>query len=212
MKDFDNRSNTNKEFEQYYNNSNYNTNNLNNSQTKNPNRVYINEYKSSAPIWYVVAFFSVFELLIISTFIEELILRTSIECLVPIIFLFVVSVMVLSATVTPLIKGILKRRCCKIRIKADVKDVHIKRDKNRTQVYTYQYVYMGTEYIITTTERSSIKLPETGDRADVLINENNPKDYYIGSKVIERELFLFGIAIVIFVTIWLKLGIDNYYK
>ena len=45
VKDFDNRSNTNKEFEQYYNNSNYNTNNLNNSQTKNPNRVYINEYK-----------------------------------------------------------------------------------------------------------------------------------------------------------------------
>lgn len=150
--------------------------------------------------------------MIISIVVYDRRVNIPMENVFPNLLLAVIFITILSATTTQLITGILKRRRCKIHIKADVKDVNIKRDKNRTQVYTYQYVYMGKEYVITTTERSSIQLPEKGDLADVWINENNPKDYYIGSKTIEREVFLFGIAIVVFVSLWLKITISNYYK
>ncbi|MEE1282594.1 MAG: hypothetical protein UHK60_10170 [Acutalibacteraceae bacterium] len=231
MRDFDDRSKMNRESNECYNNyssnnsayggnndyhvnnSSYNANNSNNHQLENLNRVYMNKTKNSvSSVLLCIAFLSIFALIIISIVVYDRRVNIPMENLFPNLLLVVIFITILSATATPLINGILKRRRCKIHIKADVKDVYTSSgtNGNKRYTYTYQYVYMGKEYVITTTERSCIELPEKGDLADVLINEDNPKDYYIGNKTIERETFLMSIAIVVVVSVWLKIGLANY--
>lgn len=251
MRDFDNRSNTNREFDGYYNNQNdnrfynnyssnynsydgnndysvnnddnyrndyynnnyydnsrynydernsYNTDNINNShnyQEEKPNRVIINKYKKISPTSIVIfiVFFAMFGFVFISGNSNNSELNDFIAVLFPAVFLLIFSLVTMSTTIFPAIKGALKRRRCKYQLKANIVDVRVKHGSKGRNIYipTYQYFYMGNEYILTTRERNTFLPPMIGNQVDILINENKPEDYYIGSKKIEIITLLLGL-------------------
>ena len=117
----------------------------------------------------------------------------------PIIIIVLFAVVGFSIAFTPIIKSSIKKSRCKYQLKATIIDVHWKSTSNggKTYVPTYQYFYAGKEYIATSYSYNGVSAPEIGSHIDILINENNPEDYYIEHKVANLINLVFGLMFAV---------------
>lgn len=233
MKDFDNRSNTDRRFDEFYNNtdrySDYNSNfNSNHNNDRCPlnsshNNVYndrnytdnydknIKEFERNhnqtkkgciKPIIFFLSFFSVVAFLGAMGIILFLdtsaanetnpVKQQQLEQMAMYIFFGIFTLAGLGMLILPKIDKKIKLNRCKCVVKATVVGY-----KNRSRVNydpdtgregkpcvspEYEFFYMGKIYQVTESSSRNYALPEIGSQIDMLINEEDPYDFYVEEK------------------------------
>lgn len=110
------------------------------------------------------------------------------------IFFVMFSLAGLGIAFSPMIIRIFKKRHCKIALKGIVIDVKSKHSRNggRTYAPIYEYSYMGTQYVARVSYRN-YAVPNVGDEVTILINEANPKEFYVDNLKINILPIIIGL-------------------
>ena len=190
-----------------YNNRLYNADNINNMNNayyqnqENPNRVYIKPPRKSKAIllMFLIIFFLIAVLNVVSSTTNNYAVSLIMARIAPYLFLSVFVFVGLSVAFGPIITGVIKKRRCKVQLKAIVVDMHCYRSSKGKRSYApvYQYLYCGKEYIARASSHRNYALPAIGDEVDILINEMNPEDFYVDEKKANIFTLIFGLIFAI---------------
>ncbi|MEE1282592.1 MAG: hypothetical protein UHK60_10160 [Acutalibacteraceae bacterium] len=255
MRDFDNYSNDDKEFDQFYNNnpntdryseynnynntfnSNYNNdayssnNNYNNNYNNNrysENRAYHNndyygmDYneiynEASGKLWEwckqnkkkIIKFIISIFLIWVGVFILSIALAiVSFEISgksrdVSLFFYLIISILIgVFLLLYQPIRKYKKKKVCKYSVKATVvgfKETisHSKNGISKLFSPEYEFYYKGKTYIVEEKSSRNIALPKLGDKFDMLINEENPNDFYVSSISVNMIFVISGLIFFI---------------
>lgn len=184
-----------------YNNTGYGMhsqyNNMNNQN--NPNRVHVKPQKGATNA-IAIAFFVVFFLAMFTPVFVMIVPTVFTVDIMTVLFLALFSFFGLSIAIGPFITAGVKKRRCKVPVKAIVIDMKSRRGSKGKRVYApvYQYFYGGIEYIATATSYRNYALPNCGDEIDILVNELNPEDYYVDETRANIATLVVGLIFVVF--------------
>ena len=131
--------------------------------------------------------------------------------------LSVFAVIGFSIAFIPRMKTKKNKERCKQLVKAKIIDVKKEYDgKVKTEygsrsryryISTYRYFYSGEEYVVVTDTYQGLLIPKVGDEIDMLVNENDPKDYYIEQKDADLLALVFGLVFAIAPTLLVGLNL-----
>lgn len=117
----------------------------------------------------------------------------------------------------PKIESNKKKKRCTQPVKATVLNIEKRYNgtdsngnKSYEYIYTYQYFYLGKEYFIVTKE-SKRGIPTVGEEIDILINHNDPEDYFIENKLKDIISFVFSLYWIGITTIVAVLMFASYF-
>lgn len=208
---FDNRSDTQKKIDEYYKvrNNNFPTNenqynsvpncnyqnnySVNNQEPNYQNKVYVKPSNKSVAIIMLV-FLIFFVSMILMSLLSSV--NSFVASIMPACCLSMFALAGLSVSFAPIITGIIKKRRCKIQLKALVVDIQSRRSRKGKRSYApvYEYSYMGTQYVARAHSYRNYALPEIGDEVNLLINEANPEDFYVDDPKFNIFTFIFGLV------------------
>lgn len=185
-----------------YNNNNYD--NINRTanyekRAKNFERVYKKQKKDSAlAILVILAFFGVFGTFIFLAIMESnatsLAEQKQIEQMTTYVFFAIFSLVGFGVMVFPIInkKGKLKR--CKYLVKATVTGFDRRHSSKGGSTYApqYEFFYNGEIYNVQESSSRNFALPSRGAQVDMLINEEDPYDFYVEQKASEWFVIIIG--------------------
>lgn len=190
-----------------YNNRPYDANNINNMNNayyqnqENPNRVYVKPPRKHKAItfMFLIMFLLIAVSIIVSNTTNNYAVILIMARIIPYLFISIFVFVGLSVAFGPIITGAIKKRRCKVQLKAIVIDMHCYRSSKGKRIYApvYQYLYCGKEYIARASSHRNYALPAIGDEVDILINEMNPEDFYVDEKKADIFTLIFGLIFAI---------------
>lgn len=245
MRNFDNHSDTDREFDEfnnqttnnhvgynnynsYDNNSNYNNNNNNSNSSKSvfknicQNSVYDNDYNRSSKNFEEfykhqkkeniknTLLFIVLVLIVLGVFIASCFLanagnfnvsdmaQENVRKIFALIVSGVFGLVGLAILLYPIINKRKKMKRCKYLVKATIVDFkHSYDSEGHSSLHpVYKFCYKGDIYTVTNDMSLILAKPEIGSQVDILINEDNPYDFYEEIKSFELFSICFGFLFV----------------
>ncbi len=145
-------------------------------------------------IAFLLVFFSIPSL---SSFFNNDTMTKIVSVLMPVLLVGFVAFVGISALIKPSITSFKKKRRCKQPITAKIVDVRIVRGSKGSKSYypTYKYHYAGKIYIVAASTSRTMFRPQIGYDVQMLINSDDPADYYIESKLTDIVSLIFGIMV-----------------